>query len=161
LLTQQAQAYELAHDWTAAQAAEQKVLDSGKATANDYNNFAWMGLFHDHVDDSIVKAAQQSAQMNKNSGFAELHTLACIYAAEGKTTEAREVLNQAMYASSEVEPNSAVWYALGMIYEQYGAKTAALDAYGRVEAHELDDHTYVGPTDTYVLAQLRIGALKQ
>jgi hypothetical protein len=48
-----------------------------------------------------------------------------------------------------------------MIYEQYGAKTAALDAYGRVEAHELDDHTYAGPTDTYVLAQLRIGALKQ
>jgi tetratricopeptide (TPR) repeat protein len=161
LLVQEAQAYELAHDWTAAQATEQKVLDSGKATANDYNNFAWMGLFHDHVDDSIVKAAQQSAQMNKNSGFAELHTLACIYAAEGKTTEARQVLEQAMYASSAVEPNSAVWYALGMIYEQYGAKTAALNAYGKVQAHEFDDHTYVGPTDTYVLAQARIGALKQ
>jgi len=161
LLVQQAQAYELAHDWKAAQAAEQKVLDSGKATANDYNNFAWMGLFYNHVDDSIVKAAEQSSQMNKNASFNELHTLACIYAAEGKTTEAREVLKQAMIASNQTEPNSAVWYALGMIYEQYGAKSAALDAYGKVQAHEFDDHTYIGPTDTYVLAQAKIAALKQ
>jgi tetratricopeptide (TPR) repeat protein len=161
LLSQQVRAYELAHDWKNAQAAAQKVLDSGKATANDYNNFAWMGLFHDDVDDNIVKAAEQASQMNKNSGFAELHTLACIYAAEGKTTEAREVLKQAMIASNQMEPNSAVWYALGMIYEDYGAKSAALDAYGKVRAHEFDDHTYVGPTDTYVLAQARIAALRQ
>jgi tetratricopeptide (TPR) repeat protein len=161
LLVEEARAYELAHDWKAAQATEQKVLDSGKATANDYNNFAWMGLFHDDVDESIVKAAQQSAQMNKNSGFAELHTLACIYAAAGKTTEAREVLNQAMYASNQVQPNSAVWFALGMIYEQYGVKSAALAAYGRVEAHELDDHMYVDPTSTYVLARARIKALRE
>jgi hypothetical protein len=159
LLNAQVQAYQLAHDWKDAQAVEQKVLDSGKATANDYNNYAWMGLFHDSLGDDVTKAAQQSAQMVKNAGFAELHTLACIYAAQGKTTEARQVLAQAMSAGTVVEPNSAVWYALGLIYEQYGAKTAALDAYGHVQAHELDDHTYIGPTDTYLLAQARIAAL--
>jgi tetratricopeptide (TPR) repeat protein len=159
LLAAQVRAYELAHDWKQAKLTGQKVLDSGKATANDYNNFAWMGLFHDDLGNDITKAALQSVQMSKNASFAELHTLACIYAAQGKTTEARQVLDQAMYAGSEVEPNSAVWYALGLIYEQYGAKTAALDAYGHVQAHELDDHTYIGPTDTYVLAQARIAAL--
>jgi tetratricopeptide (TPR) repeat protein len=159
LLAAQERAYELAHDWKQAKATGQKVLDSGKATADDYNNFAWMGLFHDDLGDDITKAAQQSTQMSKNASFAELHTLACIYAAQGKTTEARQVLAQAMYAGSEAEPNSAVWYALGTIYEQYGAKTAALDAYGRVKAHEEDDHTFVGPTDTYVLAQARIAEL--
>jgi hypothetical protein len=64
-----------------------------------------------------------------------------------------------MYAGSMTEPDSSVWYALGLIYEQYGARTAALDAYGRVRAHDLDDHTYIDPTSTYLLAQARIKAL--
>jgi tetratricopeptide (TPR) repeat protein len=159
LLVAESQAYALAHDFNAAKLAEQKVLDSGKATANDYNSYAWLGLFHNDLGEDIIKAAQQSAQMNKNSGFAELHTLACIYAAQGKTTEARKVLQEAMYAGNMPEPNSQVWYALGLIYEQYGAKAAALDAYRRVQAHEFDDHTYVDPVSTYVLAQARIQEL--
>jgi tetratricopeptide (TPR) repeat protein len=156
LLTAQAGAYELAHDFGAAQLVEKKVLDSGKATLGDYNSYAWIGLFHNDLGDDITKVAQQSVQMGKNSGFAELHTLACIYAAQGRTTEARQVLQEAMYAGNMPEPNSEVWYALGLIYEQYGAKTAALGAYRRVQAHEFDDHTYVYPVSTYVLAQDRI-----
>jgi len=161
LLAQQARAYEIARDFKAAQAAQQKVLDSGKATASDYNSYAWLGLFHNDFGDDITKAAQQSSQMLKNSNFAVLHTLACIYAAQGKTTEAREVLKQAMNADSIVQPNSSVWYALGLIYEQYGAKPAALDAYRRVKAHDLDDHTFIDPLSTYVLAQDHIHALAQ
>jgi tetratricopeptide (TPR) repeat protein len=161
LLSAQARVYELAHDFNAAQLAEKKVLDSGKATLNDYNSYAWIGLFHDDLGDDITKAAQQSVQMGKNAGFAELHTLACVYAAQGKTTEARQVLQQAMYAGNMAEPNSTVWYALGLIYEQYGAKTAALDAYRRVQAHEFDDHTYIDPVSTYVLAQSRIRELSK
>jgi tetratricopeptide (TPR) repeat protein len=161
LLSEQVRAFQAAHDFKSAQAAQQKVLDSGKATPPDYNSYAWLGLFHDDFGDDIVKAAQQSSQMLKNSSFAVLHTLACIYAVQGKTTEAREVLKQAMDANNMVEPDSSVWYALGLIYEQYGAKTAALDAYRRVQAHELDDHTFIDPISTYVLAQVRIHALAQ
>ncbi|WP_158785644.1 DUF3857 and transglutaminase domain-containing protein [Granulicella sp. L46] len=159
LLVQQALAYQLAGNWTSAQATEQKVLDTGKATAADYNGYAWIGLFHNDLGDDISKAAQESTQLSKNSGFAELHTLACIYAAQGKTTEARKVLEEAMYANNQVEPNSAVWYALGLIYEQYGANSAAVDAYKKVQAHENDNHTYIDPADTYNLAQTRLAAL--
>jgi tetratricopeptide (TPR) repeat protein len=159
LLTQQVLAYELAKDWKSAKSTEQKVLDSGKANAADYNGYAWLGLFHNDFGDDITKAAQESAQLSKNSDFPELHTLACIYAAQGKTTEARKVLDEAMYANNQVEPNSAVWYALGLIYEQYGANSAAVDAYKKVQAHENDDHTFIEPTDTYVLAQSRLTAL--
>lgn len=161
LLAQQALAYEFAHDWKSAQATEQKVLDSGKATAADYNAYAWLGLFHNDLGDDITKAAQTSAQLSKSASFAELHTLACIYAAQGKTTEARKVLEDAMYAGSEAEPDSEVWYALGLIYEQYGAKATALDAFKKVQAHEADDHTYINPTSTYVLAQLQIEDLSK
>jgi tetratricopeptide (TPR) repeat protein len=161
LLAAESQAYSIARDFNAAQLTAKKVLDSGKATANDYNNYAWLGLFHNDLGEDIVKAAQQSAQMNKNSGFAELHTLACIYAAQGKTTEARQILKEAMYAGNMPEPNSQVWYALGLIYEQYGAKGAALDAYRRVQAHEFDDHTFIDPASTYFLAQDRIRELSK
>jgi tetratricopeptide (TPR) repeat protein len=159
LLSAQAHALELTHDFKGARAALQKVLDSGKATSNDYNSYAWSGLFDDHLGEDTLKAAQQSAQMAKNASFGSLHTLACVDAAQGKTTEARQVLNQAMSAGNQVEPNSEVWYALGLIYEQYGAKAAALDAYRRVQAHEMDDHIYIDPASTYLLAQARMKAL--
>ncbi|MDP9051007.1 MAG: DUF3857 domain-containing protein [Acidobacteriota bacterium] len=159
LLSEQVRAYSLAHDWSAAQATEQKVLDSGKANSVDYNGYAWLGLFHGQLGDDITKAAQQTNMLTKNGSWGELHTLACIYAAQGRTTEARQVLDQAMYAGHMTEPNSSVWYALGLIYEQYGARTAALAAYGKVEAHEADDHAYIDPTSTYVLAQARITSL--
>jgi hypothetical protein len=35
-----------------------------------------------------------------------------------------------MYAGNMTEPNSEVWYALGLIYEQYGAKAAAAHTAG-------------------------------
>jgi len=160
LLAQQARAYELTHNYTAARAALQTVLDSGKATASDNNSFAWLGLFDNHVGDPELKAAQQSTMLSKNASFSDLHTLACIYAALGRTTEARQVLTEAMNAANEADPNSEVWYALGLLYEQYGATDAALTAYKKVQAHEFDDHTYIDPASTYLLAQARIAALK-
>jgi tetratricopeptide (TPR) repeat protein len=159
LLSEQARAFALSHDFAAAKATQQKVLDSGKADSSDYNSYAWLGLFDGKLGDDITKAAQQSNMLTKNGSFAELHTLACIYAAQGRTTEARQVLDQAMYAGNRTEPDSAVWYALGLIYEQYGARPAALEAYRKVEAHDLDDHTYIDPVSTYVLAQARIKSL--
>lgn len=159
LLGVQETVYEIARDFKSAQETQRKVLDSGKAVLSDYNSYAWLGLFHNDLGDDITKAAQQAVQMGNNNGFAELHTLACIYAAQGKTTEAKQVLQDATDAGSMPEPNSAVWYALGLIYEQYGEKNAALDAYRHVQAHEFDDHTFVYSTSTYVLAQDRIHAL--
>jgi tetratricopeptide (TPR) repeat protein len=159
LLEQQERAYLVAKNYTAARTAAQAVLDSDKAVGNDYNSYAWLGLFDGHVGEDALKAAQHSTEVSKSSNFADLHTLACIYAAEGRTTEARQTLDQAMYAGNQPEPNSEVWYALGMIYEQYGANDAALAAYRRVQAHEFDDHTYIDPEATYLLAQGRIQAL--
>ena len=159
LLELQERAYMVAKNYTAARTAAQAVLDSDKAVGNDYNSYAWLGLFDGHVGEDALKAAQHSTEVSKNSTFADLHTLACIYAAEGRTTEARQTLDQAMYAGSQPQPNSEVWFALGLIYEQYGATDAALAAYRRVQAHEFDDHTYIDPEATYVLAQARIQAL--
>jgi tetratricopeptide (TPR) repeat protein len=131
-------------------------MDAGKATSNDYNSYGWMGLFDDHLDAKTIEAAQQANQLTKNASFAELHTLACVYAAVGKTTEARQLLLAAMAARNESEPSEEVWFGLGLTYEQFGEKEAAIAAYKRVKKPET---TLDSPVATYVLAEKRLKGL--
>jgi Tfp pilus assembly protein PilF len=84
-----------------------------------------------------------------------MHTLACIYANQGRTVEARDLLLKAMAEEHLSEPNSSVWYALASIYEQYGVTDAAIEAYRKVERPE----GRINPTSTWVLAQARLKAL--
>ena len=142
-------------DFPLARAAEQSVIDKGKATSEDYNRLAWTGLFDGKVDADVVKAGQQANMLSNNAEFDELHTLACLYAFQGKTSEARELLLKAMAADNLSEPNSAIWFAFGSIYEQYGINDAAIEAYRKVEKPDGP----IGPTDTYILAQMRLKAL--
>jgi len=143
-------------DWARARSTLQQVMDEGKATANDYNSYAWLALFDGKIDTKAIEAAQQANSLTKNASYNELHTLACLYAAQGKTTEARQLLLSAMTAKSESEPDSAVWFGFGLIYEQFGATDAAIAAYNKVER---PDTKTVGATDTWVLAQHHLIAL--
>jgi tetratricopeptide (TPR) repeat protein len=142
-----------------ARAADKALFDTGHATSGDYNSFAWLGLFDNHLGPEITEAAQQSNMLSKNGSFGDLHTLACIYAAQGKAAEARQVLTQAMTAGNLSQPNSEILYTLGLLYEDFGLTDAALEAYRGVEAHG-DEHTFIDPSSTYVLAQKRVAALK-
>ncbi len=156
LLTLKAFAAEAEGDFAAARKVMRKVLDGGEATGNDYNGYSWNTLFEGKVDADAVQAAQQANMLSKNSSFADLHTLACLYAAVGKTTEAKQELLAAMAAGNLGEPNSATWFGFGAIYEQYGVTDAAITAFRRVEKPEGP----MMPTDTYVLAQMHLKALK-
>lgn len=142
-------------DFALARETEQILMNNGKAAASDYNNFAWLGLFDGKVDADSTKSAQQATMLTSSSTFSELHTLACIYAYLGKVKEARDALLKAMAAGSLSQPNSAVWYGFGSIYEQYGVTDAAIDAYKKVERPD----GKIDPTSTYLLAQSRLKAL--
>src|SRR5258708_9889350 len=120
LLGQSAFEAESQADFARARKALRLVLDSGKTTSNDYNSFAWLALFDNHLESESIQAGQQANLLSKNSSFADLHTLACLYAAQGKTTEARQLLLDAMSAGNQAEPNSPVWFGFGSIYEQFG-----------------------------------------
>lgn len=148
-------------NFAAARATGKQVFDTGKATEGDYNNYAWNALFERKLDAEITQAAQQANMKSNNSSFASLHTLASIYAAQGKTTEARQVLDQALQAGNMAVPNTEAWYVLGLLYESYGLKDAAIAAYSKVSAHPFDEHRYIDPTSTYLLAQQRVKALGQ
>src|SRR5260370_584592 len=155
LLNQSAFEAESRADFAGARKTLRLVLDSGKATSNDYNGFAWLALFDNHLDSESIQAGQQANLLSKNSSFADLHTLACLYAAQGKTTEARQLLLYSMAAGNQAEPNSAVWFVFGSIYEQLGENDATISAYRRVTA---PDGT-VNPIDTYNLAQASLRRL--
>lgn len=143
-------------DFAGAAKILQGLLNSGNANASDYNDFAWNALFEGKVDAAALQAAQQANLLTSRNNFSILHTLACVYAAQGKTTEARQLARQAMKILHVEEPNSDVWFLYGLIYQQYGAKQAAVAAFQRVKKP-------VGPiasVDTYVLAQRHLKELQ-
>jgi tetratricopeptide (TPR) repeat protein/transglutaminase-like putative cysteine protease len=142
-------------DFAVSRQIRQKLFDNGKATYNDYNGYAWSALFDGKIDADVIKAAQQANMLNNDTGFGEMHTLACLYAVQGRTTEARDLLLKAMTVQSLSEPNSEIWFGLGSIYEQYGVTDAAIEAYRKVEKFE----GRIDPTGTWLLAQARLKAL--
>ena len=56
LLNQSAFEAESQADFARARKALRLVLDSGKATSNDYNSFAWLALFDNHLDAESIQA---------------------------------------------------------------------------------------------------------
>jgi tetratricopeptide (TPR) repeat protein len=155
LLLQSAAEAEAESDFPRARRAFRIILDSGNALADDYNMYAWLSLFDDQVDDQALAAAQQANLLSKNDSYAYLHTLACLNAARGETAEARQLLLEAMSSGHLEEPNGAIWYGFGRIYEQYGLYDAAANAYKRVERPD----GVIDPTDSFMLAQSRLKAL--
>jgi tetratricopeptide (TPR) repeat protein len=156
LLRMKASYFEAHGEWPAARATIQTLIDKGKATAEDYNNYGWTALFDNNINDGAVKAARQAATLTSNSSFSELHTLACLYAAQGKTAEALDLLQKTMRGFNLAEPNDAIRFGLAILYEQYGVKDAAIEAYEKVEKPE----GRINATSTYLLAQTRLKALK-
>jgi tetratricopeptide (TPR) repeat protein len=144
------------NNWAGDRAAMQQIFDSGKAIFNDYNEYAWSAMFDNKIDDEVIKAARQANMLSHNSSFAEMHTLACLYAQQGKTAEARDLLLKAMASSNLAVPNSSVWFGLGIIYEQFGVNDAARDAYNKVEKPA----GRITTDSTWLLAQARIKALQ-
>jgi tetratricopeptide (TPR) repeat protein len=130
-------------------------MDRGKATEDDMNSYAWSALLVPPPDQDAIDAARRANDLTKNSNFAILHTLACLDAETGHTSQARELLLKAMDAADMEEPNSQVWFGFGKIAEQYGESDAALSMYGRVEKVDPYD-----PGTSYALALQRLQALK-
>ena len=130
------------------------LIDKGQATENDLNSYAWYALYLPHpIEQETIDQAIRANDLSKNS-FDVLHTLACVYAQAGKTSQARELLLKAMDSRHLEEPDSAVWLGFGLIAEQYGELDAATKMYGRVEKGKFEY-----PGTSYSLAQQHVAAL--
>ncbi len=131
------------------------IIDKGMATQEDLNLYAWYALLlPSPITDETLDVAHRANDLGKNSNFAVLHTLACVYAQAGKTSQAREYLLKAMDVAQLEEPNSEVWFGFGLIAEQYGAVDAAESMYRRVEENEFEY-----PGSSYALSQQHLAAM--
>jgi tetratricopeptide (TPR) repeat protein len=133
------------------------ISDKGQATGSDLNQYAWFALAMPlPIAQETIDMGIRANDLSKNGSFAILHTLGCVYAQAGKTTEARELLLKAMNAQHMEEPNSEIWFGFGLIAEQYGVVDAAENMFARIEKPKTNY-----PATTYELAQEHLTTLRK
>ena len=143
-------------DFVQARSLLRSAIDSGKGSLTDVNNYSWFALFLGKVSADDVEGLEQAITSNlNNTGFAALHTLACLYATTGKGKEARDLLLKAMDTAGYEEPNSEIWLGFASIAQQYGLTDAAVADYQKVEKPKIFDP----PDSSYQLAQQRLQGL--
>ena len=115
-------------DFDAAESLLQRAADSGKADAEVYNEMAWLQLFRGKADGRTVELAQRAATLSGYKSYGVLHTLAALYAEQGKTAEAYRLILQALEVKGG-EPDESDWYVFGRLAESYGLPDAARRCY--------------------------------
>jgi Tfp pilus assembly protein PilF len=142
-------------DFDLAEKRYDEIISGGKATAGDYNTFAWMLLERGRLDEKTVDYGQRAATLSGYGNAASLHTLASIYADMGKTAEAYQVILQSLAAREEA-PGSDDWYVFGRLAEHYGLPEVARKYYKRVEPPSAPENEAMS---THALAARRLAAL--
>ena len=133
----------------------QPLIDSGRANASDYNQYAWTSLLTMPVSEQAVDAARMAYDETQGRSYAIAHTLACVYAATGRPREARDLLLKGIDASGA--PDDAAWYGFGLVAEAYGDLESARDYYRQVQKPKKG---VVLASSVYSLSQSRLAALK-
>jgi hypothetical protein len=134
----------------------QPLIASGRASAADYNQFAWSALLTQPVTDDAVEAARMAYDETQGRSFAIAHTLACVYAASGKPREARDLLLKGMEQLGVAKPDDSSWYGFGLVAEAYGDVESARDYYAHVKKPEKG---VLQASSVYSLSQARLAAL--
>jgi transglutaminase-like putative cysteine protease len=134
----------------------QPLIDSGRATAADYNQYAWSALLRQPVTDQAVEAARMAYDETQGRSAAIGHTLACVYAASGKPREARDLLLKGMEQVGITRPDDPAWYGFGLVAEAYGDAESARDYYAHVQKPKKG---VIQASSVYALSQARLAAL--
>jgi transglutaminase-like putative cysteine protease len=134
----------------------QPLIDSGRATAADYNQYAWSALLRQPVGDQAVEAARMAYDETQGRSAAIGHTLACVYAASGKPREARDLLLKGMEQVGITQPDDSAWYGFGLVAEAYGDAESARDYYTHVQKPKKG---VIQASSVYALSQARLAAL--
>jgi tetratricopeptide (TPR) repeat protein len=137
-------------------AIEKRIIDSGRATANDYNQLAWGDLLAGKATAASLENANKGMLLGNNQSTALMHTLAAIDAELGKPGDARATLLQRMTAEGAPEPDDEEWYVFGRIAEQYGLTDAAAGMYRKLTKPSID---MAVASSSYALAQRRLRAM--
>jgi transglutaminase-like putative cysteine protease/tetratricopeptide (TPR) repeat protein len=139
-----------------AQGVLKPILDSGRSTATENNQYAWYGLVNSRLTKSELDAAQAAIALDGGKQSATLHTLACIYGAMGRNKDARDMLEKVMQQAQLTEPDSRIWFGLAVTAEADGDLESARRDFARVERGK---EPLLTPSSMYSIAQARLKAL--
>jgi transglutaminase-like putative cysteine protease/Tfp pilus assembly protein PilF len=145
-----------AGDLDRAETQLRRTIQAGKASANDFNQLAWLLLERGRVDDAALDFGQRAATLSEYKQPAFLHTLACLYAETGRTAEAYRIILQSIGTRLDETPGAEDWYVFGRLAEQYGLPDVARKYYRRVALPKDSDGE---PMSTHALAARRLAAL--
>ena len=144
------------NDYAKARELTRKLVDRGTATDSDLNSYAWDALFlPGTIGKDSIEAAERANEISKSTNFSVMHTLVCIYARNGKGSDAKNLIIKAMDVANMEEPESSIWLAYGEIAEDFGENDAAAAMYARVE-----DPKKNLTASNYSLAQMRLSLLR-
>ncbi len=116
------------------------------------NNLAWLHLFLENADlNAAIKRIENHKETSKNS--ATLHTLATLYATQGRNLQATDALRNAIKVRIDKTLDGDDFYVLGLVAENLGFPDIARAYYTRVEIQEDE------PLATEKLARKRLAAL--
>jgi hypothetical protein len=107
----------------------QPLIDSGRATASDYNQYAWSSLLTQPVPEQAVEAARLAYDET-----------------QGRSAEQVGI----------DKPDDSAWYGFGLVAEAYGDAESARDYYGHVQKPKKG---VVQASSVYALSQARLRAL--
>lgn len=143
-------------DTESAIAIERRLVDSGRATTNDYNALAWLDLMAGKATQATLELANKGVLLGDVEASGLIHTTAAVEAELGKETEARGAILQRMKINGSQEPDDDDWYVFGRIAEQYGLTTDAAVYYRKLEK---PSNELMIPSSSYGLAQRRLRAM--
>jgi tetratricopeptide (TPR) repeat protein len=133
------------------------VISSSRATAGEFNEYAWIALLQRPVPERAAEIARQAFEETQGRDNAVAHTLACVYAATGKPREARDLLIKGMSRVGTADKlDDSSWFGFALIAEAYGDVDSARDSYSRVEKPKKG---HVPATSLFSMAQQRLQAL--
>jgi transglutaminase-like putative cysteine protease len=148
-----------------------QVAGSGRESAADLNQLAWLALVRGHPDDQAVEDAQRAAALSHYRDATALHTLASLYAERGRPAEAYRIILQSIdarpagagglagdttTATALSLPSSTDWFVFGHLAESYGLPDEARRLYAKVLPGRPEESPQLS---TFRLAQARLAAL--
>jgi transglutaminase-like putative cysteine protease/tetratricopeptide (TPR) repeat protein len=152
-----------AGQWSEAHQQVQARLKQGKATVDELNTVAWAALFQSVDLGAAVRLAEEGVRMSKRRSFAVMHTLAVLYAEQGRFALALSTIKEALALEREYPVPSDAWYVFGRVAEALGFPEDARRYYERCNETE---RAYLDPIpiderrdhSTWQLAQRRLAA---
>ncbi len=141
---------------TEAKKVISQANEKGIGNADGYNLLAWIGLFTNDKTEDLLNLSMKSNKMTDYTRHHHLHTLATIYAEQGKVTEAKQVIFKILENGGNNDLKEVDMYILGRNAETLGLTSIARDIYAKIKQDEKEKHLSV-----YELTQKRLKQLEK